>query len=37
MKIDPPHSMDGVGFPDPPEDWTIVSQGTKHQREGRDG
>jgi hypothetical protein len=36
-EIDPPHSMDGVGFTDPLEDWTIVSRGTKCQREGRDG
>jgi hypothetical protein len=37
MEIDPPHSMDGVGSTDPPEDWTIVSRGTKRHREGKEG
>jgi hypothetical protein len=37
MEIDPPHSMDGVGSIDPPEDWTIFSRGTKRHREGKEG
>lgn len=37
MEINPPHSINGVGFSNPLEDWIIIFQGMKCQKEGRDG